>query len=167
LWAAIAIVKDRHKKSNLFIEDADVIPATQWVDADNNVSRCPTRTQVETQLQTHLRNVTKSIVLCGQDQNVLFSEIFAGVKFIFADEDEWGCALACAPYVTLARNAVPAGKSAASIIDMTITEWEKSVHRDPLPPAPKAPQRHRLERGRAMVVNPFQLVEWLWCIAGY
>ncbi len=137
-WAAIAIaiVKDRHTESNLFIEDADVIPATNWVNSDDSVSWSPTPAQVQTQLQQHLRNVTKSMVLCGQDQDVLFKEIFAGVKFIFAGQDEWGCALTCAPYVTLARNAVPAGKPPASILDMTITEWEKSVNLDPLPPAP-------------------------------
>ena len=139
-WAAIAIAmaEDRETQANLFIEDADVIAATQVTGPDGETEWQPTPAQVKAKLHQHLRNVTKSMVLCGQDQDVVYTEIFAGVKFIFAGEDEWGCALTCAPYVTLAQNAVPNGQSASAILDMTIDEWEKSVDLEPLPPAPVA-----------------------------
>ena len=133
-WSAIAIAiaKDRSRDANLFIEDADVIrPVTQ---PDGGVVT-PTMEQVYAQLHQHLRNVTKSMILCGQDQNVVFTSIFAGVKFIFAGENEWGCALTCAPYVTLARKAVPAGQEPASLLGMTISQWEQSLKLSPLPPA--------------------------------
>lgn len=137
-WSAIAIAiaEDRDTQANLFIEDADVIPATKVVHVDGSVSWVPTASQVKAQLHQHLRNVTKSMVLCGQDQDVVFTKIFAGAKFIFADEDEWGCALTCAPYVVLARDAVPAGRPASALLDMTIDQWEKAVKLTPMPPAP-------------------------------
>lgn len=135
-WAAIAIAiaQDRDRDANLFIEDADVIKAVRkgqiWE---------PTPDQVHNQLYRHLLDVAKSIILCGQDQNVLFKEIYMGVKYLFTNEDEWGCALTCAPYVTLARRAVPPAKPASAIIKMTIDDWEKAVGLPPLPPYPVAP----------------------------
>jgi histidine decarboxylase len=136
-WAAmaIAITQDRNSAADLFIEDTDIIQARGVTSGDGSTSWVPTPEQVEAQLHQHLRNVAKSIVLCGQDQDVVYKEIFAGVKFIFAGEDEWGCALACAPYVTLARNAVPVGQPAASILDITIAQWEAGVGLSPMPPA--------------------------------
>lgn len=140
-WAAIAvaIAADRNREANLFIEDADVIRATPIQLPDGSTSWSPTPQQVEAQLHAHLRNVAKSMILCGQDQNVLFKEIFTGVKFIFAGKDEWGCALTCAPYVTLARKAVPPGLPPAAMLDMTIRNWEQTVQLPPLPPAPVKP----------------------------
>lgn len=137
-WSSIgiAIAEDRETQANLFIEDADVIPATKIVDANGKETWMPDRSQVEESVRAHIRNVTKSMVLCGQDQDVVFTKIFAGAKFIFADENEWGCALTCAPYVQLARRAVPEGSDAASILGMTISQWEKSVGLKPLPKPP-------------------------------
>ena len=137
-WAAIAIAiaEDRETQANLFIEDASKIPAVEMTDPDGVTTWQPTPREVHDSMYRHLRNVTKSMVLCGQDQDVVFTKIFAGVKFIFAGHDEWGCALACAPYVTLAQNAVPGGQAPASIVKMTIDEWESSLGLQPLPPAP-------------------------------
>jgi len=139
-WAAIAIAiaDDRRRDANLFIEDADMIKAKRIVNPDSTTTWIPTADQVYAQLHQHLRNVAKSMILCGQDQDVLFKSIFMGIKYIFAQEDEWGCALTCAPYVTLARKAVPAGKPASSIIDMTISQWERTLALASLPPAPVA-----------------------------
>lgn len=143
-WAiiAIAIVDDRETGANLFIEDADVIPATPVSPGDPGAGYRPTPAEVEVMLTGHLRNVAESIVLCGQDQDVRYREIFMGVKYIFAAEDEWGCALTCAPYVTLARDAIPRVGTGqpAEIIAMTIDEWEKSLHLPPLPPLPAEPR---------------------------
>jgi histidine decarboxylase len=139
-WSAIAIAmaEDRGAQANLFIEDADIISAKKVVTPEGATSYVPTPQQVYAQLHQHLRNVTKSMILCGQDQDVVYTKIFAGVKFIFANEEEWGCALTCAPYVTLAQQAVPAGKQAATILEMTIDQWEQAVKLQPLPPAPVA-----------------------------
>lgn len=136
-WSAIAIAiaRDRSKDANLFIEDADVIVAKKVTQPDGSVTWSPTPEQVYAQLHQHLRNVTKSMILCGQDQNVVFTSIFAGAKFIFANENEWGCALTCAPYVTLARKAVPASQAPAALLGMNISQWEQSLGLAPLPPA--------------------------------
>lgn len=128
-WSAIgiAMADDRETQANLFIEDTGVDTAS-------------TSPEEATQaLQTHLQNVAKSMVLCGQDQDVVYTEIFIGAKFIWAGEDEWGCSLACAPYVVLAQNAVAAASQPAELIDMSITEWEQSVGLAPLPPRPTNP----------------------------
>jgi histidine decarboxylase len=142
VWAAIAIAiaEDRTTAASLFIEDADIIPATKVTHPDGSISWSPTPEQVEARLHQHLRNVTKSMVLCGQDQNVVFMKLFTGVKYIFVNENEWGCALACAPYVTLARDAVPPGQPPAAIIDMTISQWEVAVGLPPLPQLPVVPE---------------------------
>ncbi|MBF0306504.1 MAG: histidine decarboxylase [Alphaproteobacteria bacterium] len=140
-WSAlaIAIAEDRDTQANLFIEDADVIPATKVINADGSVAWIPTASQVKAQLHEHLRNVTKSMVLCGQDQDVVYTRIYAGAKFIFANEEEWGCALTCAPYVVLARDAVPKGKRPSALLDLTIDQWEKALKLAPMPPAPVNP----------------------------
>jgi histidine decarboxylase len=140
-WAAIAIAiaADRTTTANLFIEDANIIPAVAVTNPDGSTSWSPTPDQVQEQLQENLLAVCKSMILCGQDQNVVYTSIFAGVKFIFADGDHWGCALTCGPYVTLAQNAIPAGGQASDILDMTIDQWEQALGLDPLPPAPVNP----------------------------
>jgi histidine decarboxylase len=140
-WAAIAIAiaENRDTTANLFIEDADVIRAKKVSNPDGTTTWVPTMEQVYAQLHQHLRNVTKSMILCGQDQDVVYTKIFAGVKYIFAGEDEWGCALTCAPYVTLARKAVPPGGAASAILDMTIDQWEQAIRLAPLPSAPVMP----------------------------
>ena len=78
------------------------------------------------------RSVTKSMIMCGVDQNVSYSKIFAGYVFQFAPADHVGCALTCAPYVLLARKAIPIG-GPASILNMTISKWETAVGLPPLP----------------------------------
>ncbi len=45
-----------------------------------------------------------------------------------------GCALACAPYVTLARNAIPVGMNPSDLTDITINQWEQALELPPLPP---------------------------------
>lgn len=70
--------------------------------------------------------------MCGVDQGVVYSKIFCGYKYQFASANHVGCSLTCAPYVVLAKNAVPANQPASSIIDMTISQWEKAVKLPPL-----------------------------------
>src|SRR3954468_3005760 len=65
----IAMAEDRNTQANLFIEDADVIRANPSM---------PSPQQVEEQLLGHMQNVAKSMVLCGQDQDVVYTEIFMG-----------------------------------------------------------------------------------------
>lgn len=129
-WSAIgiAIAEDREAQANLFIEDCGVY----------RESKSPEK--AEESLREHLLNVAKSMVLCGQDQDVTYTSIFLGGKFIEVGDKEWGCSLACAPYVVLAQEAVAKLGQPAELLDMTIDEWEKSVGLEPLPPYPRDPR---------------------------
>lgn len=121
----IAIADDRETQSSLFIEDCGL----------DTKSTHPA--EAEAALRTHILAVAKSMVLCGQDQDVTYTAAFIGGKFIHVGEDEWGCALACAPYVVLAQNAFAKPGEPSRLIDMTIDEWEESLGLNPLPPSPR------------------------------
>jgi len=124
IWSsiAIAIAADRSYESNLFIEDAG-----NYGDAGTPP------TDVYYFLEETQRNVTNSIIMCGVDQNVLFSKIFVGYAWQFVPPGYVGCALTCAPYVVLAQNAIPQGMQASNIIGMTISQWEQALNLPPLP----------------------------------
>lgn len=117
VWCAIAlaIAENRGRDSNLFIEDCgDSIPS------DSDEGRVA-------YLDNLMENIATSVIRCGDDSNVKYKEVFVGYKTEWIPEGCVGCALTCAPYVVLAKKAVPAGKQAADIISMTISEWENAV----------------------------------------
>ncbi len=72
-----------------------------------------------------MENIATSIIRCGDDSNVKYKEIFVGYKTEWIREGYVGCALTCAPYVVLAKNAVPEGGPASDMLGMTIADWEK------------------------------------------
>ncbi len=118
---AISILEDRNSGSNLFIEDCNII------DINNPDGSKKTKQDVKYILESTLKKVTECVVLCGIDQNIKYKEIFIGYKVIKFNEKQVGCALACAPYITLATNALPNKENPADLTDMTITEWEKAL----------------------------------------
>lgn len=113
IWCtlALAIAKDRTKDACLFIEDAS--------------------DSVEDLENLH-RNIVRSILYCGLDQGVAYKEIFIGYKDITVKPGKVGCALTCAPYVTLAQNAIPEGYVSEDLLKMSIDEWEQALHLGPL-----------------------------------
>ncbi len=116
VWSAIAlaIAEDREKDANLFIEDAgDSIPG------DSNEARV-------VYLERLLEKIATSIVRCGDDNNVKYKEVFVGYTTMWIPEGHVGCALTCAPYIVLAKKAVPPS-GPASMLSMSITDWEKAV----------------------------------------
>jgi hypothetical protein len=72
---------------------------------------------------TLMEHIVDSVVLCGEDQGIKFKEIFVGFKTEWVPEGYVGCGLTCAPYVVLARNAVP--NPASRLLDMSLTQWER------------------------------------------
>ncbi len=117
IWCAIAlaIAEDREKDSNLFIEDAgDSIPA------ESGEAR-------RAYLDRLMENIAESVVRCGDDSDVKYRAIFVGYKTQWIPEGYVGCALTCAPYVVLAKDAVPPGGTPDKLLDMTLVEWEKAV----------------------------------------
>jgi histidine decarboxylase len=155
IWSAIAIAiaEDRTQAANLFIEDANFIGPTQGTLPSNprgsnrrsgrnpspDQGIMPTPAQVEQDLMDYLHAIAKSMILCGQDQDVTYTQIFAGAKYLFVGENEWGCALTCAPYVVLAQNAVNMFAAPSDLENATITQWEEALGLQPLPPAPVIP----------------------------
>jgi histidine decarboxylase len=128
VWAwsfiALSFVEGRTQDTNLFIEDCNYYPGNisleELIDRINNT----------------MHAVTKCVVLCGEDQGIKYKETFLGARLIPVPAYQIGCALACGPYITLAQNAIPPGKQAADIMNMTIGEWEKALNLSPLPDIP-------------------------------
>ncbi|MGD2169344.1 MAG: histidine decarboxylase, pyruvoyl type [Chlamydiota bacterium] len=116
VWSAIAlaIAEDREKDSNLFIEDAGAFTPEQPQENRDKY------------LESLLHKIAVSIVRCGDDSNVKYKEIFVGYKAEWIPEGYVGCALTCAPYVVLAKNAIPKS-GPSSMLSMTIAQWEKQV----------------------------------------
>ena len=117
VWCAIAlaIAEDREKDSNLFIEDCgDSIPR----DSDE---------ESVAYLDQLMENIATSVIRCGDDSNVKYKEVFVGYKTEWVPEGYVGCALTCAPYIVLAKKAVPEGKTADAILEMTVSEWEEAI----------------------------------------
>jgi histidine decarboxylase len=124
VWSSIgiAIAQDRSSEANLFIEDAG-----------NYGDAYTTEDQVIQYLQGTQQNVTYSMALCGQDQEVLYEAIYVGYKYQQVPENFVGCALTCAPYVLLAQDSIPQGGPASDILNMTISQWEQALGLPPLP----------------------------------
>ncbi len=117
VWCAIAlaIAEDREKDANLFIEDCgDSIPAQN--EEGHTVY-----------LDQLLKNIALSIIRCGRDSGVKYKKIFMGYKTQWVPEGHVGCALTCAPYVVLAKNAVPKGGPPARMLDMKLSDWEAAM----------------------------------------
>ena len=117
IWCAIAlaIAEDREKDSNLFIEDAG---------DSKDITSDEERTAY---LDRLMHNIVTSIIRCGDDSKVKYKEIFVGYKTEWIPEGHVGCALTCAPYVVLAKKAVPKGAPASAMLSMKISAWETSV----------------------------------------
>ncbi|SHG25043.1 histidine decarboxylase, pyruvoyl type [Streptoalloteichus hindustanus] len=130
VWSiiAIAIAEDPDVDASLFIEDCDVVKGGDLGPKE-----------LHTRLWWHLSSVAKSIMYCGQNQGVRYREIFAGCRYLRVGAKEWGCALACAPYVLLAGKAVPPKKTAKDLLDLDLERWEELLGWKPLPPHPFDP----------------------------
>jgi histidine decarboxylase len=110
----VAIAEDRTKDAHLFIEDVgEAIPAANESDREFYLDRL-------------LEKIALSILRCGDNSQVNYKEIFIGCKHAWIEAGYVGCALACVPYLVLARQAVPPA-GPASLTSLTLTEWEKAV----------------------------------------
>ena len=72
-----------------------------------------------------------SVVECGRDQNVLFDRTYVGFAHRMMKPGEIGNAITVGPYVTLARNAVPA-TGFASLNNLHLSDWLKQMDFEPL-----------------------------------
>jgi histidine decarboxylase len=106
---ALGIAQDRSRDANLFMELCGELKPKSY-------GKKKFFSQV-------LRKLADSVLLVGRNQGVSYKEIFVEVKHEFIPSGYVGAALATAPYVVLAKNAIPqAGPQA--LLDMTISDWE-------------------------------------------
>jgi histidine decarboxylase len=109
-FIAINIAKDRENCANLFIEDAGL-----WTQNDNPED-------LKKFLEEHRRAVAWSVVACGGDSEVLFERSYIGFAYVIMKPGEIGTALTCAPYVTLAQDAVPES-GFETLNKIKLSEW--------------------------------------------
>lgn len=112
---AVGVPVNREDAAILLMEDIGWIPAANHDDT----------AKVQEYSAIIQENLVKSILEVGKNQLVDYLEVFAGLKCVWVNPGEIGCALVAAPYLTLAQNAVPKD------IDLTavsLNEWRKSIH---------------------------------------
>ena len=116
VWCSIALsmARDRDNDADLFIEDAGL-----WMKNDNLKDL---KAFVEKQREA----VVRSVVACGRDQSVLYDRTYVSFACTIMEPGEVGTALAVAPYITLARDAVPSG-GFADLNRMTLSGWVKEM----------------------------------------
>ena len=121
-YLSLAIAENREQDACLFVEDAGFFAdeftygKVKQLDEQKVIKKLDKKTQ----------QVTKSQMLCGKDQNVTFKEIFVSYRYLRVNQDHYGTAFTCAPYVTLAGNAYPPG-GASQLASMSLKEWQESV----------------------------------------
>jgi len=113
-YIAISIAKDRGRDASLFIEDAGL-----WTSN-------PSAKELDTYLKKHRESVLWSIVACGKDQSVVYDRTYISYAYVIMQPGQIGTALTAAPYVVLARDAVPE-KGFAELGKITLKQWEQAV----------------------------------------
>lgn len=111
---AVAIAKDRSRNADLFMEDHGTLFAT------NNK-----RSNIEQQV-TVLQNLIESVNDISENLGVEYEKVFVSLKCKTIDAGEVGCIITAAPYVKLARNAVPNGDPLA-LAHISHAEWKAQV----------------------------------------
>lgn len=116
VWCSIAlsIARSRDNAADLFIEDAGL-----WTQNDNP-------NDLKAFVEKHREAVAWSVVACGKDQSVLYDRTYISFAYTIMNPGEVGTALAVAPYITLARDAIPSG-GFNSLNCMTLSEWVKEM----------------------------------------
>lgn len=111
-FIALSLSADRDNCADLFIEDAGL-----WTKNDS-------AEDLKAFLEDHRKSVAWSVVSCGQDSHVLFERTYVGFSYTIMKPGEIGTSLTCAPYVSLARNAVPS-TGFNSLNKLSLKEWLK------------------------------------------
>ncbi len=113
-YLSISIARDRSKAASLFIEDVGT-----WTKnaRENDMVKF---------LKKHQKSVAKSIIDCGRNQSVLYDRTYMAYAYVMMKPGQVGTALTVAPYVTLAKKAIPGGNFAV-LETMSLKEWEKAM----------------------------------------
>lgn len=111
-FIAISIAKDREKNASLFIEDAGI-----WKKSDKEE-------ELKEFLENHRKSVVWSVIECGRDSHITYDRTYVGFAYTIMKPGEIGTSLTCAPYVTLARDAIPEN-GFGELNKMSLSEWLK------------------------------------------
>ena len=77
-------------------------------------------------LKEHQKSVAKTTIDCGKNQSVLYDRTYMAYTYVMMKPGQAGTALTVAPYVTLAKKALPGGDFAV-LEKMSLKDWEKSM----------------------------------------
>jgi histidine decarboxylase len=113
-YLSISLAKDRGRAASLFIEDVGV-----WTKNDNQAD-------LVRFLDEHRRAVVQSALDCGRNQRAVYDRTYIAYAYVMMQPGQVGTALTVAPYVTLARKAIPAG-GFDLLRSMTLREWENAL----------------------------------------
>ena len=111
----LGVPTDRSKNAVLLMEDIG------WVPRHADLPNC------SKQYQHLLDSMVCSIVKIGENQLVEYEKIYVAFKEILIEPQEVGCALVVAPYITLARNAIPAGGT-KQLAECNLAQWQASLN---------------------------------------
>ncbi len=119
VWAMIALSlsNDRDNCADLFIEDAGL-----WTKNDNPK-------ELEEFLEEHRKSVAWSIAECGRDSHVVFERTYIGFAYTIMKPGEIGKGLICAPYITLAKDAIPS-EGFSALNNMSLSQWLDEMNLD-------------------------------------
>jgi len=113
-YLALSIARDRDAAADLFMEDAG-----PWTVDEEGA-------ELERWLEAHRRSVADSIVACGRGQGVLYARTYIAYARTLMPPGHLGVALAVAPYVVLARKALPGGDF-TRLAGLTLSAWEQEI----------------------------------------
>ena len=118
IWCALgfAIAEDRDNHACLFMEDTGIMHL-----AGNEEE------SVRTRLDNRLNRIAYAAYLCGENQGARYKKIYIGWKASHIPKNHVGCALACAPYVTLPSGAFTNMTSETEILGLSTDEWLSRV----------------------------------------
>lgn len=119
VWAliGIGIPEDRNSGSCLLVEDASA-------HGDYNTPEG----ELIGYLEKMQKKITNGITLTAKSLDITLSRIHIGYKYTFAAPGELGCAIACAPFVHLPKNAIPQGAEAKDLLNLSISQWEQALN---------------------------------------
>lgn len=114
IWGALgfAIAEDRDNHASLFMEDTGIVRLAR----DEEQS-------VRTRLDDRLSRIAYAAYLCGENQGARYRKIYIGWKASYIPKNHVGCALACAPYVTLPSGAFTNISPESEILALSTEEW--------------------------------------------
>ena len=100
----------------LFMEDTGLMPLPAG-DEDT----------VRKKLDDRLNRIAYAAYLCGENQGARYKKIYIGWKASHIPKNHVGCALACAPYVTLPSGAFANVSPEAEILELSTDDWLSRV----------------------------------------